>query len=115
MDGDCTVNDDTTTAPVRSRRGLGATLVALAVALGGCATSGTPGGGGAASPLPPNAEPPPPNVNLSGFPLPYRQGYADGVITSYSIHYTKLYEMLHVRKSPIVVRSVLPCRRDSKM
>jgi tetratricopeptide (TPR) repeat protein len=26
----------------------------------------------------PNVEPPPPNVNLSGFPLPYRQGYADG-------------------------------------
>jgi hypothetical protein len=28
--------------------------------------------------LPRNAEPPPPKVNLSGFPLPYRQGYADG-------------------------------------
>ena len=27
---------------------------------------------------PRNAEPPPPKVNLSGFPLPYRQGYADG-------------------------------------
>jgi hypothetical protein len=32
----------------------------------------------AAAPLPANAEPPPPAVNLSGFPLPYRQGYADG-------------------------------------
>jgi hypothetical protein len=32
----------------------------------------------AAPPLPRNAEPPPPSVNLSGFPLPYRQGYADG-------------------------------------
>ena len=31
-----------------------------------------------APPLPRNAEPPPPPVNLSGFPLPYRQGYADG-------------------------------------
>ena len=31
-----------------------------------------------APPLPANREPPPPNVNLSGFPLPYRQGYADG-------------------------------------
>ena len=31
-----------------------------------------------APPLPANKEPPPPNVNLSGFPLPYRQGYADG-------------------------------------
>ena len=29
-------------------------------------------------PVPANREPPPPNVNLSGFPLPYRQGYADG-------------------------------------
>ncbi|MBS0321278.1 MAG: hypothetical protein JSR18_12100 [Proteobacteria bacterium] len=29
-------------------------------------------------PLPPNTEPPPPPINLSGFPLPYRQGYADG-------------------------------------
>jgi len=31
-----------------------------------------------APPLPANVEPPPPPVNLSGFPLPYRQGYADG-------------------------------------
>jgi hypothetical protein len=31
-----------------------------------------------APPLPKTAEPPPPPVNLSGFPLPYRQGYADG-------------------------------------
>lgn len=31
-----------------------------------------------APPLPRNAEPPPPRVNLSGFPLAYRQGYADG-------------------------------------
>ncbi len=31
-----------------------------------------------APPLPRAAEPPPPPVNLSGFPLPYRQGYADG-------------------------------------
>ena len=31
-----------------------------------------------APPLPKNAEPPPPKMNLSGFPLPYRQGYADG-------------------------------------
>jgi hypothetical protein len=29
-------------------------------------------------PLPPNVDPPPPPINLSGFPLPYRQGYADG-------------------------------------
>jgi len=31
-----------------------------------------------APPLPRTAEPPPPPVNLSGFPLTYRQGYADG-------------------------------------
>jgi len=31
-----------------------------------------------APPLPRTAEPPPPAINLSGFPLPYRQGYADG-------------------------------------
>jgi hypothetical protein len=31
-----------------------------------------------AAPVPRNAEPPPPAINLSGFPLPYRQGYADG-------------------------------------
>ena len=30
------------------------------------------------APAPANQEPPPPNVNLTGFPLPYRQGYADG-------------------------------------
>jgi hypothetical protein len=50
-------------------------------ALSGCAT--VPGGPGAgapptAPPLPPTAEPPPPAINLSGFPLAYRQGYADG-------------------------------------
>ena len=31
-----------------------------------------------APPIAPNVEPPAPAVNLSGFPLPYRQGYADG-------------------------------------
>jgi len=45
-----------------------ACAVALA-ALAGCAS---------APPRPATAEPPPPAVNLSGFPLPYRQGYADG-------------------------------------
>ena len=46
--------------------------VAVAMALvAGCATTGP-----ATTPEPvPTA---PPNVNLSGFPLPYRQGYADG-------------------------------------
>jgi hypothetical protein len=31
-----------------------------------------------APPLPRNVEPPKPKINLDGFPLPYRQGYADG-------------------------------------
>ena len=59
-------------------------LVALFVA--GCAQMGTapvtappePAARPTAPPLPANAEPPPAAVNLSGFPLPYRQGYADG-------------------------------------
>ena len=54
-----------------------------AMLLASCATVGP---GVTAPPVPPpsaptvprNAEPPPPTVNLSGFPLPYRQGYADG-------------------------------------
>ena len=47
---------------------------------GGCATApvGPSAPTPAAPPLPRNAEPPPPPINLSGFPLPYRQGYADG-------------------------------------
>jgi hypothetical protein len=59
-------------------------LVALTIA--GCAQMGTapvtappePVARPTAPPLPANAEPPPAAVNLSGFPLPYRQGYADG-------------------------------------
>jgi hypothetical protein len=60
----------------------------VAFVLAGCAvgpTPGTPTPGGTepapaptAPPLPRTAEPPPPPVNLSGFPLAYRQGYADG-------------------------------------
>lgn len=58
-------------------------LTALAALVGGCAT--TTGGGpdrapepARAPPIAPNVEPPPAAVNLSGFPLTYRQGYADG-------------------------------------
>ena len=57
-----------------------AAAVALAL-VAGCATTGPgtpPEPAPTAPPLPRAAEPPPPNVNLSGFPLPYRQGYADG-------------------------------------
>jgi hypothetical protein len=57
-------------------RSLGIGIV-LAVQVGGCATTSTTPAGTAA-PIPAQVEPPPPNVNLSGFPLPYRQGYADG-------------------------------------
>ena len=61
-------------------------LIVLALAVGGCAQTGTSPFGTqpdgpmrpTAPPLPANVEPPAPAVNLSGFPLPYRQGYADG-------------------------------------
>jgi len=61
-------------------------VLALALAVGGCAQTGTSLFGTppddptrpTAPPLPVNVEPPAPAVNLSGFPLPYRQGYADG-------------------------------------
>ncbi len=59
-----------------------ALLVGVVLAIAGCATTPpatAPSVPPASSaPIAPNAEPPPPNVNLSGFPLPYRQGYADG-------------------------------------
>jgi hypothetical protein len=54
----------------------------LAAALGLAACATVPGPGPAPvpapQPVPADREPPAPNVNLSGFPLPYRQGYADG-------------------------------------
>ena len=56
-------------------RAVQAFLAVLAL-VAGCAT--TTGPGKTAPPLPATAEPPPPPVNLSGFPLAYRQGYADG-------------------------------------
>src|SRR5512144_1721479 len=42
----------------------------FAALLAGCATAPTS--------VPQAPAPPPPPINLSGFPLPYRQGYADG-------------------------------------
>jgi hypothetical protein len=53
----------------------------FAIAIAGCATTGAGGvaiPNASGKPLPSTAEPPPPAINLSGFPLPYRQGYADG-------------------------------------
>jgi hypothetical protein len=76
------VNEARLVLPIAQRFDARATLCAVGVAivLAGCATA--PVGPSApvpsAPPLPRNAEPPPPSVNLSGFPLPYRQGYADG-------------------------------------
>jgi len=75
-----------------------AAIAVALLALAGCATTppggapdasrpdaAVPGTPGAApppaappAPSPRNVEPPPPKMNLSGFPLPYRQGYADG-------------------------------------
>ena len=56
------------------RAGCAVALIALVAA---CAMA-PPAPAPVAPPVPANREPPPPNVNLSGFPLPYRQGYADG-------------------------------------
>ena len=64
-------------------------LLAAALVVGGCAQTGgvlqppdvvpeKP----TAAPIPANVEPPAPAVNLSGFPLTYRQGYADGCATA---------------------------------
>jgi hypothetical protein len=71
------------TLSATTRAALQTLALIVAVALAGCATVAPdgPDGPGAtptAPPLPRNVEPPPPAVNLSGFPLPYRQGYADG-------------------------------------
>ena len=71
-------------APRLAHRAVAWVLCAGALlAVPGCATltpgaQGTAPAAGTKAPLPSNAEPPPPAINLSGFPLPYRQGYADG-------------------------------------
>lgn len=65
-----------------------AVLSTLVIA--GCATSPPPAPAPAPTPAPPAKpappaplkEPPPPPVNLQGFPLPYRAGFADGCSTS---------------------------------
>lgn len=64
-----------------SRRDVAALAVFLALVLSACASvppTPAPAPPAKAAPLPRNVEPPPPPVNLSGFPLAYRQGYADG-------------------------------------
>lgn len=77
------------TIAIPSRVNMRALAIAMvsAALLAGCATAPMSGVQSAPAPPPPaptappmprNAEPPPPPINLSGFPLPYRQGYADG-------------------------------------
>ncbi len=56
----------------------------MAIVVGGCAQVATrpapepPPVKHSAPPIARDKEPPAPGINLSGFPLPYRQGYADG-------------------------------------
>jgi hypothetical protein len=80
-------------APARLRALAGAIGIGVLLAHTGCATlapdarqttpdAAPPPAPTAPPPRPANVEPPPANVNLSGFPLPYRQGYADGCATA---------------------------------
>ncbi len=78
-------------------------VLAIALVLAGCAAVPPPSPGvplppptapGAepAAPAKPQAPPtknpnPPANVNLQGFPLPYRQGYADGCASIGSVEH----------------------------
>jgi len=59
--------------------------VLFAIVVAGCATTSptaptapTPPKSGPSAPPAPLQEPAPPPVNLQGFPLPYRVGFADG-------------------------------------
>jgi len=69
------------TAPIIGRAGR-IVAFAAALALTACATVAPtpepPAEPKSAPPVPRHAEPPAPKINLSGFPLAYRQGYADG-------------------------------------
>jgi hypothetical protein len=71
-------------APSRRGASFAPALTLVVLGLAGCVSAPpevapqTPTVRPSAPPIPANKEPPPPNVNLSGFPLPYRQGYADG-------------------------------------
>ena len=60
-----------------SPRALASIVITLLVVTG-CATAPERPAEKSAPPLPRTAEPPPPPINLTGFPLPYRQGFADG-------------------------------------
>ena len=81
MPGETTMALHAATMIDRLRR---ATAYAIgAMLLAGCATVG-PSIIAPPPTVPRNAEPPTPKINLSGFPLPYRQGYADGCATRWS-------------------------------
>ena len=60
------------------RRAVACTVLAVVAGCAQMAPAPAPAPQPKSAPVPANQEPPPPNVNLSGFPLPYRQGYADG-------------------------------------
>ena len=60
------------------RRTVALAAVVLVAACSQMAPAPVPAPQPRSAPVPANREPPPPNVNLTGFPLPYRQGYADG-------------------------------------
>jgi hypothetical protein len=85
---------------LRARRALAASAAALVVAA--CASLSPPPSPGGPPPVGPAAQPPAPakpqappttnanppaNVNLQGFPLPYRQGYADGCASTGSVEH----------------------------
>jgi hypothetical protein len=85
---------------LRARRALVASAAALVVAA--CASMSPPLPPGGQPPVGPAAQPPAPakpqappttspnppaNVNLQGFPLPYRQGYADGCASIGSVEH----------------------------
>src|SRR5208283_4299206 len=63
-----------------SARSVRCWFMSLIMLASGCATVGpTPTPYGTPTPAQPQGHPnPPSNVNLQGFPLAYRQGYADG-------------------------------------
>lgn len=68
--------------PPRPRCARAFALVPVILMVAGCAGTSmmqpAPSPAPQSVPLPRNVEPPKPTINLDGFPLPYRQGYADG-------------------------------------
>ena len=72
---------------MRSPRSAQPALLLYALIAVGCTTAppSSPEGGalpGPYAPAPSAADPGPANINLQGFPLEYRQGYADGCVSA---------------------------------